>query len=242
MARKSLISALLLAGIGTCSGQAAADGPGGPYAYTPAMLFYDWSGLYVGGNVGVNNTRSEWAFTPTAEPVEQSATGFTGGGFVGLQKQFGQLVLGVEASYTFVTGDETSGSAVAPGLTLTSEVSNLFTATGKVGYAYMNYLAYVRGGYATGDVEYRSGGLLVTSSSAREHGWTAGVGVDYAITPNISLGASYDYVRLLVDDRVQTPIGAGAQVVDTSVDIQLFTARLTFKFGRPPEPVAVPIK
>lgn len=243
MARKSLISALLLVGIGACSGQAAADGPD-PYAYTPSapsMLFYDWTGFYVGGQVGVANTAAEWTIPILLDTVEQSTTGFAGGGYIGVQKQIGQIVFGAELNYTWLGAELTSGSAV-PGTTHSSEVNNLFTATGKLGYAYMNYLAYFRGGYATADVEYRSTGVVTASSSEREHGWTAGLGIDYAVLPNVSLGVSYDYVKLIVEDRALAPAFVATQISDAGLDIQVVMARLTFKFGPRHEAVPVVVK
>ena len=126
---------------------------------------------------------------------------------------------------------------MTPGTTLSSQMGNLLLVTGKVGYAYENYLAYFKGGYAAADVDFRSGitgGAVTTTSSSREHGWTAGIGIDYAISPRISVGVEYDYVRLNVSDRDQIPTLAGlpgSQVVNGGIDVQMVLARLNFKFG-----------
>ena len=121
--------------------------------------------------------------------------------------------------------------------------------TGKVGYAWDNLLGYAKGGYASGTVDYQtsvtSSGITTTSSSERESGWTAGIGVEYAVLPNVILGVEYDYVRLNVGGRDQIATSAGlpgSQVTDAGVDIQMVMARLSFNFGPRPEPIPSPIK
>ena len=75
---------------------AVADGPpdraSGPYIYPPpAVLTYDWTGLYVGGHLGAANTHTKWTYDGTPgsillgglpEAINQSDKGFVGGGFV----------------------------------------------------------------------------------------------------------------------------------------------------------------
>ena len=121
---------------------------------------------------------------------------------------------------------------------LSSNVRELLLVTGKFGWANENMLAYFKGGYATATVDFRTqvvGTLApVDSSSSREHGWTAGAGLEYALWNHIIIGAEYDYVKLIVGNRSQIPAGGGAavnQVTNAGVDIQSVTARLSFKFG-----------
>jgi opacity protein-like surface antigen len=74
---------------------------------------------------------------------------------------------------------------------------------------------------------------LLTSSSGRENGWTAGAGVEYALREHIIVGLEYDYIEFSPGTRSQTPAGAGPTGTNVSggVDIQSVTARLSFKFG-----------
>jgi outer membrane immunogenic protein len=97
-------------------------------------------------------------------------------------------------------------------------------------------LAYVKGGYASAEVEFdlRVGAPgLVGSSSDREHGWTAGVGLEYAIRDNVILGVEYNYVHFNVDTRTLVPAIAIAH--DAGVDVQSILARVSFKFGARPD-------
>ena len=47
------------------------------------------------------------------------------------------------------------------------------------------------------------------SSSAREQGWVAGLGIDYGLTPHISIGVEYDYVHFNIGTRDQVPTAVG---------------------------------
>jgi outer membrane immunogenic protein len=234
---------LIAAGLG---GTASADGPYvRPAGHRPAdvpVYFYDWTGIYVGGLVGGAYTRTEWEYLP--DSPQHTFSSFAGGAMVGLQKQWSNAVFGVEAAYVWSDWERTSASIPVPDLSLTSDVSNLLLVTGKVGHAWQNALAFAKAGYATADVDFAtsrtSTGAILTTSSAREHGWTAGLGIDYAVLPNIVIGLEYDYVRLNAGGRTQlaTPAGpAGTSVSDAGVDIQMVMGRLSFKFGpRPAEP------
>jgi outer membrane immunogenic protein len=246
------------AGIGTllCAGTAFADAPPPsyppPYApvYAPTLA-YDWTGVYVGGHVGGAVTKNNWTYTngPLVDVLEQSSTGFAGGGHVGLQKQWGTLVLGAEAVYTWMDQKETSGS-IAPDVSLTGTAKSVLLVTGKLGVAWDNILAYSKAGWATSDVDYRtsttSTGAPLTSSSARHQGWTAGVGLEYAVWNYIILGVEYDYVKFNVGSRLQVPAAGGpvgTTVTEAGVDTQTVTARLSFKFGGArPEPEPIPTK
>jgi outer membrane immunogenic protein len=230
---------------GLHAGATRADGPPPVYqppgAYQPvtgSMFNYNWSGIYVGGHAGGVYIRPEWSYVNSLNSIDESTSSFAGGAQVGLQKQWGSMVLGAEVSYTWWDGEGITGTSLVPNVSLTSDVGNVLLATGKFGIVYENLLAYVKGGYASADVDLRttvtSTGALLTSSTGREGGWTAGVGIDYAILPNVILGFEYDYIKLNVSGRNQTPTAlgpVGTSVIDAGVDAQMLTARLNFKFG-----------
>lgn len=222
---------------------ARADGRPEPVVYTPqppiccevAYFGYDWSGFYLGGHAGVAFTASEWSILGPGL-LEHSVSGFAGGAQIGLQKQWANIVAGIEISYTALDADITSRTLFFGPVTRTSDVSNLVLVTGRLGYAQDNMLAYAKAGYATADVElgFRLPGTATAgTSSDREQGWTAGVGLEYAIRDNIILGLEYNYVRLNVDDRVLAPTTI---VTDNGgIDLQSILARISFKFGARPE-------
>jgi outer membrane immunogenic protein len=236
---------------GLSAGTARADGPPPGPAYPPGYLpaymptvTYDWTGVYVGGHIGAANARREFTYDGTLDPVTllpeefaHSATSFVGGGFVGLQKQWSSIVLGVEAGYLWLDDTQSTGSLNVANTTLSSCVRNLFLATGKFGFANDNMLAYFKGGWASSEIGFRSSvtntGALLTSSSGRENGWTAGVGVEYALWEHVIFGVEYDYVAFNPGTRPQVPTGLGppGTNVASGLDIQSVTARLSFKLG-----------
>jgi outer membrane immunogenic protein len=216
-----------------------------PYAYAAydtVYTGYDWSGIYIGAHAGAAFATSEWrtvgSIAGDLPRIEPTANGFAGGVQIGVQKQWGGTVAGLELSYTALDGEVTSGSnLLGAEVKRSSEVSNLVLVTGRFGFANENLLAYAKGGYASADVDF---GIaigapvdLAGSSSEREHGWTAGLGLEYAIRDNLILGVEYNYVRLNADTRVLTP--AVIPTADGGIDLQSIVARLSFKFGAHPD-------
>src|SRR5262245_14907845 len=233
---------------------ARADGRPEPVVYTAkppiccevAYYGYDWGGYYAGAHAGVAFTQTELtipglgivAVETGADLIEHTATGFAGGVHIGWQKQWANIVAGVEVSYTALDADVSSHiTLLNTPISVSTEVSNLVLVVGRLGYAQDNMLGYVKAGYASADVDFtfRAGTAppVAGSSSDREHGWTAGVGFEYAIRENLILGIEYNYVRLIIDDRAFAPTAAVAD--NPGVDLQSILARVTFKFGGRPD-------
>ena len=204
------------------------------------------------GTSGEPTTRSEWTYTDGlhVDPLAQSTNGFAGGGHVGLQKQWGSVVLGAEAAYTWMDQQATSPSS--DGVTsLTSTAKSLLLVTGKFGAAWDNILAYAKAGYALGDVDYRttatSTGVLLTTSSRQEQGWTAGVGLEYALWDHVILGVEYDYVKFNSGPASRRPPGAGptgTTVTEAGIDTQIGhgPAELQTRWRATVRPEVVPTK
>jgi outer membrane immunogenic protein len=233
-------AAMVAMDVGLCVGAALADEPARSYPagstplYAPA-LSYDWSGFYVGGELGAANTRNQWTNDFTQERVEQGTTGFVGGAHAGLQKQWSWIVAGAEVGYLWMDQSGAVGSSTVPGVTLSSRVRNVTLVTGKLGWTWENLLATFRAGWATGEVGLHSStpGVGLFASSGRESGWTAGASIEYALWEHVILGAAYDYVQFNAD-QTQTSTALGPLVpihAHAGVDIQALTTRLTFKFG-----------
>jgi outer membrane immunogenic protein len=250
--RRLALAVLILSGGGLV---ARADGRPEPVVYTSkppiccelAYYGYDWSGFYAGGHAGVAFAQSEltipglglFAIDTGVDQIEHTATGFAGGVHIGWQKQWSNIVAGVEASYTALDGDVSSGITVfGTPIRVSTDVSNLLLVVGRLGYAQDNMLAYLKAGYASADVDFtfRAGTSppLVGSAGEREHGWTAGVGFEYAFRENLILGIEYNYVGLHVD---QPAIAPEVVANDAGVDLQSILARVTFKFGGRPDVV-----
>jgi len=263
--RTQAVAVIALLALAAQSGLASADGPIGkpedPYRYTPydpappAFLVFNWSGFYIGGNVGWGYTNAESSFQAenalteafdivSSQNYEQSASYLTGGVQAGWQRQWNTWVFGIEAGYTATRFDtsEFSPPLVTPASDLfrSIKLSDIFTLTGRVGYAYEQWLAYFKGGWATADVSASytqvSTGTVLSTVSDRQNGWTAGVGVDYAIHPNLFLGVEYNYLSIrtgLIPPANLIVNNSNILVGATNTDTQNVVLRLNYRFGGP---------
>lgn len=211
---KSLVlAALTVAAIG--GGAQAADlGRGGlkddvaPIAGTAI----NWSGLYVGiqgGYMNANHEISADAHCSDCTPDSfnlidlngLNSSGFIGGGTVGLDRQIGNWVLGIQAYYHFTNADTTL-SAIGGELNASLEKENEYGGVVRVGRLLSpNVLAYGLGGYNWAKYSLRAseGGTAVdfTDSGVKTTNTFGGVilggGVEYALTSNIFIGAEYTH-------------------------------------------------
>ncbi len=191
---------------------AAADMPArsAPRAFQPALPAFTWTGAYVGLNAG-----AIWGdFTKSASRID-GRTGFTGGGTLGYNHQFGQVVLGLEGDYNY-SGLRGSG-VTSPGLfPATGRLNSFGTVRGRLGFAFDRALVYGTGGYAFGFSELNTGFI---KQSSTHHGYAIGGGLEYAFTPNISAKAEYLYMPFDTKDASALPgVGFGGKAgLDASV-------------------------
>ena len=225
----------------------AAPPPRAPAAYIPPPPVYNWTGFYIGGNLGAG-----WGggnFTDTAGHTFGGTTSaqFVGGGQVGANYEFwGGAVIGVEADFDWLanTGSNTSSTVTdISGATATLSATDrwLTTLTGRLGYAFDRVLVYGKGGGAW--VGSSTPTLTVTpsggppsasfsGSTSSNWGWTAGAGVEWAFLGTWSVRAEYDYVGL--NNQSFTVAGGapfGPTFTSNNRNIQLFTTGINYKFG-----------
>jgi outer membrane immunogenic protein len=134
MKKLMLAGALLLNVTGLAQ---AADMP--LKALAPPPPAFTWTGIYGGGYIGGMwaKTDSNFVFPPPSS-WEQSASVGIGGGIVGIQYQWGNLVLGAEGNVGGVTSNSLGTSSCAPncppGAAITATSPNaIFSAGGRVG-------------------------------------------------------------------------------------------------------------
>jgi outer membrane immunogenic protein len=202
MIRRFLVSAAALA---TMTGSAlAADLPnakGPPDFAPPPPPVFSWTGVYIGGQVGYQwGTSSPFLETEpggvfaAAEPGYNDQ-GVVGGGHVGYNWQVTQFVFGLEGD---VEGTSYTGSGLSTGgaFYTRSRADIEASIRGRVGWAWDRVLIYATGGgaYASIDNAFGAvGGPPTASSTTDRFGWTAGGGIEYAITNNWSARVEYRY-------------------------------------------------
>jgi outer membrane immunogenic protein len=237
MMKKLLLVTASLVALGAAAPASAADLAARPYTKAPPMIaaIYDWSGFYIGLNGGGGTSHNCWDIGPLREGCH-NATGGTVGGQVGYRWQTGPVVFGVEAqgNWADFTGDNVS--AVFPGDRNRTKIDAFGLFTGQIGYAWNNVLLYAKGGAAVTDNKYEifaipGGGLLASSNSNTRWGATVGAGVEYGFAPNWSVGFEYDH--LFMDRQNVTLTGVFGQTDSIKQDVDLFTARVNYKFGGP---------
>ena len=184
----------LMAGVGTAH---AADMP----LKAPALRsVYDWTGFYVGGHFGYGGG----SLGPGTNPLPEvgllfptSVTGLIGGYQVGYNRELAnRVVLGIEADSTFTSPLDHSAFARIPPVPSNSTIDYVGTVRGRVGYAFDRIMPYLTGGFAWGhahvDINDGSGATVGHS----QFGWTAGAGVEFAVSGNWSAKLEYEYVDL----------------------------------------------
>ena len=232
-------------GIGCVIGMALANSPSAVAADLSAKLavkapvraaIYDWTGFYVGGHFGYGDA----SFGPGTNPIPlqgvflpPSPTGLIGGFQAGYNRQFSnRLVLGVEADSSFPSPIDVPRLAPAP---FNTSIDYVGTLRGRVGYAFGPWMPYLTGGFAWGHthviVNDAAGGLLATVKGYQT-GWTAGAGVEFAVSGNWSAKAEYDYIDL--SRRMYDLGGFGLPGVNIDPRIHLAKLGLNYHLGDAP--------
>ncbi len=176
---------------------------------------YNWTGLYIGAN-GSYAWGQQDPFGILTNRFDAYSVPFSGwmlGGTAGAQIQSGHVVLGIEADidWSRITGSANivptiGGVPIAGGAAkLTTNINNISTGRFRVGYALDNWLLYATGGLVLAGANTSVstvGGVACTTAiltavcSGTDYriGATAGGGLEYGFTPNLSAKLEYLYI------------------------------------------------
>jgi high affinity Mn2+ porin len=202
---------------------------------------YDWTGFYVGGHFGYGGGSMGAGTNPhplQGELLPHSTTGLIGGYQIGYNRELANhVVLGVEADATFPAPLDPAALARMPPTPYSTVPDYFGTARGRVGYAFGPWMPYVTGGFAWGHphVEINDG----TGAEVRHYhfGWTAGLGLEFAVSGNWSAKVEYDYVDL--SRQFYDLSGFGLPGVNVEPRIHLAKVGLNYHFGNMPWSPAV---
>jgi outer membrane immunogenic protein len=210
----------------------AADLGARSYDKAPAMAasVTNWSGLYIGGNVGYGRGSGDTSFLPQnlgalgtiapATTLDTKLQGVTGGAQIGYNWQMGAIVTGLEAD---IQGFNIRGSVTQsplnnlptffPSFRLADEKLAWFgTVRGRIGVTVApDLLLYGTGGLAFGQIDASANTDLgffprdfyPASVSQTKVGWAAGAGAEWMFARNWSARAEY----LRVDFGNVTAVG-----------------------------------
>ena len=215
---------------------AFADGYGGRPVYAVPPIA-SWTGFYIGGNVGGAWSDVEWSnISLTGDRFSNGASGFIGGGQIGYNLQFGNIVLGVEGTLSGADLSRDHTSILVPTATFTTDINTIATVTGRFGVAANQWLFYGKAGWAGARVELSGRNTVGPDSFSLDdwrNGWTAGLGLEYKIARNISVGVEYSFIQLDTENHAGlTRLAVPFTLRDHDLEIQSVTARLNYQFYR----------
>jgi opacity protein-like surface antigen len=199
-----------------------------PPPYIPPL--YNWSGFYVGANLGGawNDTTLNDSFT--GFQIGNSSSGVIGGGQLGYNWQSGPLMLGAEWMFD---GTSLSASRTVGFLQGAANTNWLTTFAGRLGWVSNNWLFYGKGGGGWADASVTLTNLANGTQLSNSHtsaGWLAGAGIEYGITPNWTLKFEYDYLGMNTWTANSTLFAPNADRVSVKPNIQTFIVGANFKF------------
>ena len=176
------------------------------------IAVFSWTGFYVGANAGYvfEGGKSSLTGSPALlgtglAPVGSAKTlgdGFTIGGTLGYNYQFGNIVAGIEGDLSYTDlGRRRFGGTAPLSVTLSQEQNYLGTVRGRLGYAFDRFLVYGTGGLAFGEAKSSTiiavpGSQWSGSKNDTKVGFAVGGGVEYAFTGNWSAKIEYLYYDL----------------------------------------------
>jgi outer membrane immunogenic protein len=227
----------------------AAPSAASAYGWPPGGPAFDWSGFYIGGDVGWQGSRIGLSSPTGALTYAATHDSLAGGGFIGVQRQFGQIVLGVEGDYLTATGRASLGSTpdisiFGPGGTGTGQVKlrDIWSVGARVGWAMGRWMPYAAGGYANGAFKFSAQNVapaLAETETAKSSGGTGylGVGIDWAATNNWIIGAEYRHYGFATQTATGSfsgaAIGTGTEQVNIAPRTDTVLARVSYKFDWP---------
>jgi outer membrane immunogenic protein len=206
----------------------------------PMPVAYNWTGCYVGGNIGGLWANKDWTNeTPGGSfglPIgSHDPSGFLGGAQIGCNYQVSTFVFGIQGDYDWTDAHASNSDLLSTGDTDQTRIKGLASVTGRVGYAWDRFLAYAKGGVAwvrdDYDVHATATGALSATADETRTGWTAGVGGEYAFAPSWSAFVEYNYYDFGTNSNTFiTPAGGVFGIADIRQRINVVKGGINYKF------------
>lgn len=253
------ISVTSVVAFATIMGSALAASAADMAVKAPYAPYYNWTGFYAGLNAGVGfgnaKTTTDTVFSPvgyfaaSSVPAISAAggqsahkAGFTGGLQLGYNWQINSAVLGLEADFGYMgMRASSSASALYPccaptGFTVASTAKTdwLMTFRPRIGYAANNWLLYITGGLAVGQVkgDFTFSDTFATAAESAsitktKAGWALGAGIEYGLGGSWSVKAEYLHVDLGTVSATSTNLTAFTPAIAFPANVFTHTVRVT---------------
>ncbi len=198
----------------------------------------NWTGMYVGGQVGYGWGTNSYTFTVIPKTTDNEMDGIVGGVTVGGNWQFDSIVFGLEGDVSFsdLNGRRNTSAnpvpttpCLTPGTGCSADVAWFGTLRARLGLAAGNWMPFVTGGLAFGKVKGSAdlgacGFTAICGFDDTRFGWTVGGGSEFAFDKNWSAKVEYLYVNL------GSPSFTTATVQSDNVDFSVVRAGLNYRF------------
>jgi opacity protein-like surface antigen len=184
-----------------------------------------WQGFYIGGNLGAAFDPNNLSITDLSAAQDlklnfSSGTAFMGGVQGGYNWQANNLLLGIEGDVDFA-----------------NNIDYLASVRGRLGWATPNWLFYGTAGAAFIDtntsfmVASAANGPTSFKFGTTDTGFVGGGGIDYKISPNISVGVEGLYYNFGSDKQTFVAGANEPFVLKDDLDFAVVRARLNFHFN-----------
>jgi outer membrane immunogenic protein len=204
--------------------------------FTALPPAYNWTGLYVGADVGGGfaNSNSTWA----TDSLRGSGSGVVGGGLVGYNYQVNNFVLGLQGDYQGAGISSSRTETTSRGVVLTGKGSQDYLAAfnGRLGLAFDRALFYAIGGVAftegRNDLSgsFNGAALPALSISHSYTGYDVGAGIEYAFLPNWTGRIEYRYYGFGIWNY---PADSWALPGRSTLNYSTVTFGIAYRFGDP---------
>jgi outer membrane immunogenic protein len=190
----------------------------------PGIVF-SWTGFYFGGNVGYGWLRNDPAVSGggISGSATQTLNGASGGGQVGFNWQINHLVVGIESD--FEASAQKANTAYA-GIAETDRSRWFGTTRARIGYANDRLFFYGTAGAGYSEDMRTLSGALNAALSRAAVGWTAGVGVEGAISVNWSTKLEYLFLDL---GNINNTVGKST--INSNFTNNIIRFGVNYKFG-----------
>ena len=202
----------------------------------PVVSVYNWSGFYIGGNIGWAWGNGTVTYTPTgATAFSGTKDNFLGGLQAGYNWQAGNFVFGIEGDWDWVNGK--SCGAVTGVVSGCAQVNSVATLAGRFGWAVDNWLWYgkVGAGWVASEVNAFNAAGVGFNASKTNVGLLLGAGVEVGLTPNWSAKIEYNWIN--ADNWTAAGAFIPADHLNVEANVQVVKVGLNYRFDYGKAPV-----
>jgi outer membrane immunogenic protein len=194
---------VLSIGLGAAGGVDAADLSFPVPALRAASLAVNtnWTGLFIGAEGGQGWGTDQLFFPgPLSRTSRFDTSGGSAGATIGYHFQLpvSNWVFGIEGNLDWTDIKGTTPCPVAT-FSCSTKLDGLATGTGRIGYAWSNFLVYGKGGFAWGrDRAWgtsATGVVVERTAQVDRIGYVVGAGIEYMFAPNWAAKLEYNHIK-----------------------------------------------